>query len=337
MSSFDDYEMEDKPMQVDKTEYPNYINKVVHGDSLEVLQELSDNSVDLFVTSPPYYNARDYSQYENLNEYLNQMLHIVSVAYRKLKNNHVFVLNVGDIFGNDNLHTKSLWGKRRLPLSAYFTLMFENVGFVFQDDYIWNKGEPQSNRGSKKLTPYPFYQYPINCYEHIIIFHKREDDRVKPLCPECGKKDAVFNGKGAGGINTWECKNVDCIQSDGGRGKRFSHKSNMMQDKVQQQANIIDENIIKKWRKDIVDILPVHKINCKGENVIGHTAPFPKDIPMMAIQFFSYKGDIVCDPFAGSGTTGIACRETGRDYICIEKEKKYVDVMRFRGLSIYGT
>ena len=254
------------------------------------------------------------------------------MAFEKLKNDHVFVLNIGDIFGNDNLRTKSSWGTRRLPLSAYFIQLFEEVGFMFHDDYIWNKGEPQSNRGSKKQTPYPFYQYPINCYEHIIIFHKHKDDRTKPLCPKCGQRNVVFNGKSAGGINTWECKNDKCVRSEGGRGKRFSHRTNMVQDKTKQQNNIIDADIIKKWRKDIVEIIPVHKINSKGENTLGHTAPFPKDIPMMASQFFSYKGDTVCDPFAGSGTTGIACKEAGRNYILIEKEQAYIDVIHKRGL-----
>ena len=312
-----------------------YNNKVIHGDCLEVMQKIPDNYIDLFVTSPPYYNAREYSQYENLNEYLKQMKRILEVAYRKLKNHHVFVLNIGDIFGNDNLRTKSLWAKRRLPLSAYFIRIFEEVGFTYQDDYIWNKGEPQSNRGSKKLTPYPFYQYPINCYEHIIIFHKHEDDTVKPQCPRCLGSDAVFNGKSTGGIDTWECSNEKCSKSDGGRGKRFSHKSNMMQDEALQCNNVIDSDVIKKWRKDIVNIIPTHKINCKGENTLGHTAPFPEDIPLMAIYFFSYGADVVCDPFAGSGTTGVACKNTGRNYICIEKEKKYIDVMVERGLDLY--
>ena len=165
---------------------------IIHGDCLEVMREMSDNSIDLFITSPPYYNAREYSQYKNLTEYLDQMKKIVKVAYDKLKNNHVFVLNVGDIFGNDNLRTRSTWAKRRLPLSAYFITLFEDAGFIFQDDYIWDKGEPQSNRGSKKLTPYPFYQYPINCYEHILIFHKHADDKSKPCLPRMFTKKYSF-------------------------------------------------------------------------------------------------------------------------------------------------
>ena len=42
------------------------------------------------------------------------------------------------------------------------------------------------------------------------------------------------------------------------------------------------------------------------------------------------KGDIVCDPFMGSGTTGVACTELGRDFIGIEYEKQYYDIANFR-------
>ena len=51
------------------------------------------------------------------------------------------------------------------------------------------------------------------------------------------------------------------------------------------------------------------KINNTKENKIGHTAPLPKDIPEMAIRYFSGNGDNVCDMFMGSGTTAIVCEE----------------------------
>ena len=65
------------------------------------------------VTSPPYYNAREYSQWDDLNKYLKDMRKIIAECYRVLDNHHVFVFNVGDIFDNDNITTKSVWGDRR--------------------------------------------------------------------------------------------------------------------------------------------------------------------------------------------------------------------------------
>jgi len=104
---------------------------------------------------------------------------IIREAYRVLDNHRVFVFNVGDIFDNDNIQTTSTWGKRRIPLGAYFTKIFEEEGFTFVDDFIWDKGEVQSERHKNGNKPFPFYQYPMNCYEHILIFHKHRKDERK--------------------------------------------------------------------------------------------------------------------------------------------------------------
>jgi len=83
----------------------------------------------------------------------------------------------------------------------------------------------------------------------------------------------------------------------------------------------IPESLIKKWRKDILSFSPVIKINSKGENVLGHTAPFPEDIPEMAVLFYSYPEEIVLDPFAGSFTTAITASKYKRIGIGIELNK----------------
>ena len=57
---------------------------------------------------------------------------------------------------------------------------------------------------------------------------------------------------------------------------------------------------------------------------IGHPAPFPLELPRRLIQLYSFEGDVVLDPFAGSGTTCIAARETGRHFVGYEKNDSYV-------------
>ena len=90
------------------------------------------------------YLKERFSDWENLNEYLDDMKKIIKEAYRVLDNHRVFVFNVGDIFDNDNLTTKSIWSKRRLPIGAYFINIFEKIGFTFVDDFIWDKDEVQT-------------------------------------------------------------------------------------------------------------------------------------------------------------------------------------------------
>jgi len=296
--------------------------KIIWGNCLDAMRGMKSESIHLMVTSPPYYNAREYSQWKNLNDYLEDMRLIIRESYRVLDNHRVFVFNVGDIFDNDNISTTSTWGKRRIPLGAYFTKIFEEEGFTFVDDFIWDKGEVQSERHKNGNKPYPFYQYPMNCYEHILIFHKHRNDNTRYPCPVCGCLKVNGNAYSEIGIKSWECKNLECFErSEANRGKRFSLKTIMTQGR-QEDKYAIEKEFIKKWRRDIIKINPVIKINSKGKNILGHTAPFPADIPEFAVKMFSYPNEIVLDPFGGSFTSVIAAKKLGRIGVGIELNKE---------------
>ena len=307
----------------------NETQKVIWGDCLSVLQQLKTESIHCMITSPPYYNVRDYAQWNNINDYLNDMETIIRECYRVLDNHRVFVFNVGDVFDNDNLTTTSTWGKRRLPLGAYFITLFEKVGFTFVDDIIWDKGEVQSQRHKNGDKPFPFFQYPMNCYEHILVFHKHRNDNTRYPCPVCGCLMVNGNAYSEIGIKSWECKNKDCFErSAANRGKRFSAKTYFTQNTKLNNENTIDKDFIYSCRRDIKKINPVIKINSKGENLLGHTAPFPREIPEFAIQMFSYKNEIVLDPFSGIGTSLRTAGELGRIGIGIERDLSLKDNVR---------
>jgi len=72
---------------------------------------------------------------------------------------------------------------------------------------------------------------------------------------------------------------------------------------------------------------------------IGHPAPFPVELPYRLIQLYSFKGDVVLDPFMGSGQTALACLKTGRFYIGYEINEDYVRLAekRIRQWSVNGT
>jgi len=61
-----------------------------------------------------------------------------------------------------------------------------------------------------------------------------------------------------------------------------------------------------------------------------HCAAFPVDLPLWAIAVYSHDNDLVLDPFAGSGTTGVACQQLGRRFILFEKEAEYCQFARRR-------
>ncbi len=147
-------------------------NSIIHGDCFKVLGKVKPNSVDNMVTSPPYYNAREYTQWENLYQYLHDMYKIATQSFTALKKGGVFFFNIGDIFDNEKIVVKSKMGEKRIPLGAYIILIFKQTGFELLDNIVWNKGEPQSNRHKNDGNFVPYYQRPANCYEHIFIFKK---------------------------------------------------------------------------------------------------------------------------------------------------------------------
>ncbi len=307
---------------------------VVWGHCLEAMKRMPNESVGLMVTSPPYYNARDYSTWPNLKAYLDDMRLIIQEGYRVLDNHRVFVWNVSDVVGNDNMEDIKCWGERKIPLAAYFIQIFEECGFRYTDDIIWDKGEVQSSRNKNK--PYPFFQYPINCYEHILIFHKhRLEKDVKYPCSDCGSLNVKSNSYTCKGLRSWECCNPTCNRSESNRGKRFSLKTIITQDDERENSRV-DPETAKMFRRDVCRLPPVIKINSKGENKLGHTAPFPSAIPEMAVEFFTYKGDVVLDMFGGSFTSAITAQKLGRIGVGVELRKDLFEECIRKNIESHG-
>ncbi len=63
---------------------------------------------------------------------------------------------------------------------------------------------------------------------------------------------------------------------------------------------------------------------------VGHPAPFPVDLPRKLIELFTFQGDVVLDPFCGSGTVALAARMTGRHFVCVDTSPEYIELARSR-------
>lgn len=63
---------------------------------------------------------------------------------------------------------------------------------------------------------------------------------------------------------------------------------------------------------------------------VGHPAPFPPELPRRLIELYTYRGDVVLDPFAGAGTVALAAKQAGRRYVCVDADETYVELARRR-------
>ncbi|WP_394223617.1 DNA-methyltransferase [Priestia aryabhattai] len=222
-----------------ENEYNNLSNtpefKVFCGDAFSVLSTIESNSIDGAITSPPYYNAKEYAHWDNIYTYLYDMYNISKQVYRVLKDGGVYLFNIFDYFDNENNVVFSAMGKKRMILGAYTIHLFQKAGFTINNNIIWNKGEIEGKRNNNNGNLSPYYQAPFNAWEHIFVFSK-------------------------GKIN----KNY--------------HFPNFLNAK------------------------PVFKI-IKKKNILGHTAPYPKNIPELLVNNLNIE-ETILDPFSGSFTTG---------------------------------
>ena len=146
--------------------------QVLLGDSAEVLRSLPESSFDGAVTSPPYYNAREYAQWPNIYCYLHDMFDINREVYRTLKPGAVYLYNVFDYFDNEKTIVFSAMGQRRMLLSAYTIDLFRGIGFELLGNVAWDKGDIEGKRGFNAGNFSPYYQSPFNCWEHVLMFKK---------------------------------------------------------------------------------------------------------------------------------------------------------------------
>ncbi len=101
-------------------------------------------------------------------------------------------------------------------------------------------------------------------------------------------------------------------------------KGSFAREKTEGKLDTITKEQFMEWTKS------VWRFNPESARKIGHPAPFPVELPRRLIQLFSFSGDIVLDPFMGSGTTAVAALEAGRKYVGYEINDEYVNLAEKR-------
>lgn len=242
---------------------------VIYGDAVKALLSLPDESIHLTFTSPPYYNAREYSQYDSYADYLNILKNIFIQVYRLTKEGRFLVVNTSPVLVPriDRQHQS-----KRLAIPFDLNTIITDIGFDFIDDIIWKKPEASvKNRNGQFLqNRKPLAYKPNAVTEYVMVYRKHTDKLID------------WN------INGYDDKTIEESKIEG------------------------DFESTNVWK-----ITPA-----KNKH---HPAVFPEDLCQKIIRYYSFKGDVVLDPFAGSGTVGRVASQYDRHYILVEKEQKYID------------
>ena len=262
------------------------LSKILNGSSLEELKKLPSNSVNLIITSPPYWKQRQYGdgglgEEPDPRDFINNLMPIMAELQRVLKPDGSFYLNMGDSFFNNN-------GFHRRTTSQ------EKYGRKTDHHY---KGFKMTKPDGKMLQIKQLLIVP-----HRIAI-KMEDEQ--------------------GWILRNDISWVKNAMPNMGPDRRMTTKENIFHFiKTNKTKIYFDKTHLKEYGHD-KDV-----IYCPKESYADHQATFPIDLIVPFILSSSREGDVVLDPFLGSGTTSVASTLLGRNSIGIEISKDYCEIAK---------
>lgn len=158
-------------------EFPAFLkNTVVHGDVQEALKYVPDESVHLTFTSPPYYNARDYSIYQSYEEYLNFLENVFKEVHRVTKEGRFFVLNTSPIIIP---RISRAHASKRYPIPYDIHPLLVKMGWEFIDDIVWVKPETSvKNRNAGFLQHRKPLGYKPNAVTEMLMVYRKKTDKL---------------------------------------------------------------------------------------------------------------------------------------------------------------
>ena len=278
--------------------------QLYHGDALEVLRSLPAGCAQTCVTSPPYWGLRDYGAdgqigtEDRLGGYIARLVSVFNELRRVLRHDGTVWLNIGDV-----MRCGSLQGA---PWRVAIALAHE--GWLIRSEIIWAKrnGLPD---GSARDRPDRFHEHIFLLaaqrpyfYDAAAIREDSDPDQEahnRRYAREYAATTEKAAGRQPGNVNH---VGIHSRPGPGGRNKR------------------------SVWTTSVA-ISPG-----------AHTAVFPEELITPCILAGSRPGDIVIDPFIGSGTTALVARKHGRRCIGIDLNESYLEIAarRTQQLGLLG-
>ena len=266
---------------------------VFHGDTFRILRGLPDKIVQCCVTSPPYCKLKDYGVRGQLGldktpeEYIEKLVAVFHEVRRVLKDDGTLWLNLGDTYYQSWMRC-GVRTKELVGIPWKIAFALQRDGWRLRCDVIWHKPD---------AMPEGVNDRPTRAHEYIFLLTKNKkyyynaDAIREPHKPESLKRMG-YKYKGYRKTKLISVRphyrNPDHMCHPAGRNKR--------------------------------SVWTIPKSGFRGD----HFATFPSEIPEICIKAGSKVGDIVLDPFAGSGTTLEAALKLGRIPLGIELNKRYI-------------
>lgn len=316
-----------------QTEELNPRSVVIWGDAFEAIDCLEDKSIDLLLTSPPYYKMRSSALLGNedsIEEYLNNLVGFFQLAKRKIKPTGNIVVNLGD---------KSVGGSLQV-IPYRFAIKMLDAGFQLPNVINWIKPNPVPKPHKKRLVSAtePFFHFSLsgNFYFNSDQWGEFRNSEAKPskssLRPSrywglIDQSDLTFEQKAAAREalqNTLDALKAGEISGfrmkiKGIHAMPYGGMSGGRNSRILNDGFSIIRLTGKPMKKDVIT---VSVSSIKGQ---VHNAAFPQALIEKIINLLCPVDGVVLDPFVGSGTTIAAAREINRFAIGVELDRLYYE------------
>jgi site-specific DNA-methyltransferase (adenine-specific) len=318
-----------------------YLNHVLCGDSACLLRELPSDSVDLVITSPPYYKQRDYGSgignEATPQAYLESLLSIFGECVRIIKPTGSLVFNLGDKYEASSL----LLMPYRFAIAAT-----ERFPVKLVNNVTWVKLNPTPRQFQRRLvsSTEPFFHFvKSDQYQYFPESflsdgaadadsdrdHRHVGQRYFSLIAQSALSEeqkamartaleAVIQEVQSGLIHGFRMK-IRGIHAEPFGGQEGGRKTQLARNGF--TIIRIHGNRLKR------DVITTPVESTKGN---PHPASYPVKIVEEFIRLLTQPKDVVLDPFAGAGTTAIAALKTDRQYICFDINEVYCAYARER-------
>jgi site-specific DNA-methyltransferase (adenine-specific) len=308
------------------------INRVTQGNCIDLLSQLEDDSIDLVITSPPYFNQRFYDNPDeigretNLDDYLGNLITVFKECLRVIKPTGSVVFNLGDKYQDGSL----------LLVPFQFALRARNVPkSTLINNVTWVKSNPTPRQFQKRMvsSTEPFFHFVKDKKYHYDPSYYDQNE-VKPVGKNVGQK--YFDLIETSGLSHEEKANaknalsqtIEDVLSGSIAGFRmkirgihslpFGGQPGGRLNQINNQGYTIIKIHGRKMHKDVIETAVG---SCAGGK---HPAIYPQEIVERFIRITTPENGIVLDPFMGSGTTGLAALNCDRKFIGFELCQNYV-------------
>ena len=318
------------------------VDQILCGDNLELIQQLPDCSIQLVITSPPYFQQRDYGggmgNETNVNEYIDTLLCLFRECVRVVSDDGNIVFNIGDKYQDSSL----------LLVPYRFALAATNTGLVrLVNEITWVKKNPTPRQFSRRLvsSTEPFFhfaksdRYFYNPKTFLVESHAPQHSNKK-IGTNVGQRyfDLIDESDLSEAEKTVARIELTEVIQEVKRGKTQSFRMKIrgihaapfggqMGGRTLQLKNK-GFTIIRihgnKLKRDVIET-PVAAV--KGNK---HPAIYPMEVVEEFLHLLTPPGALVLDPFMGSGSTAVACKRLGRHYIGYDINAEYCEYTRQR-------